>query len=130
MSSPERFADYLIVFTRRRYAIFDSQGSRLAAPVVLTDAWADDEIDYRTLLAAVRALWQRLGPQVDRRVLVVRGDSRRVIEQLTGHRKADDDHLRRLRDEAWQLLGDFKRYRLVWQSPEDTQAILGEISNL
>ena len=102
MAAPERFADYLIVFTRRRYAIFDSQGGQLAAPVVLTDAWADDEIEYRTLLAALRALWQRLGPQVDRMVLVVRGDSRRVIEQLTGHRKADDDHLRRLRDEAWQ----------------------------
>ena len=130
MAAPERFADCLIVFTRRRYAIFDSQGGRLAAPVTLTDAWADDEIEYRTLLAALRALWQRLGPQVDRMVLVVRGDSRRVIEQLTGHRNADDDHLRRLRDEAWQLLGDFKRYRLVWQSPEDTQAILGEISNL
>jgi ribonuclease HI len=97
---------------------------------MLTDAWADDEIEYRTLLAALRALWQRLGPQVDRTVLVVRGDSRMVIEQLTGNRKADDDHLRRLRDEARQLLGDFKRYRLVWQSPEDTRAVLGEISNL
>jgi hypothetical protein len=63
-------------------------------------------------------------------VLVVRGDSRRVLEQLAGNRKADDDHLRRLRDEARQLLGDFKRYRLVRQSPEDTQAVLGEISNL
>jgi hypothetical protein len=94
----------------------------------LAEPWADDEIReaYRTLLTALHSLWQRLGPHVDRTVLVVRGDSRMVIEQLMGNRKADDDHLRRLRDEARQLLGDFKRWRLVWQSPEDTQAILGE----
>jgi ribonuclease HI len=125
-AEPERFADYLIVFSRRRYAVFDNQGGRMTASVTLDEPWAEDEIEYRTLLAALHFLWQRLGPQVARTVVVVRGDSRMVIEQLTGNRKAGGDPLRRLRDEARQLLRDFKRYRLVWQSPEDTQAILGE----
>jgi ribonuclease HI len=124
-SEPERHADFLIVFTRRRYAVFDNQGSRAGGVSHLSEPWAEDEVEYRTLLAALRSLWQRLGPRVDRTVLVVRGDSRTVIEQLTGDRRPEGDHLRQLRDEARQLLGDFMRCRLVLQSPEDTQAILG-----
>lgn len=130
MTEPERFADYLIVFTRRRYAIFDDEGGQVATPATLAEPMPEAETEYRALLAALRVLWQKLGAQVSLTVLVVRGDSRMVIDQLLGHRQPGDEHLRRLRDEARQLLGDFKRYRLVWQSPEDTRAILGEISNL
>lgn len=128
MTEPERFADYLIVFSRRHSAIFDNQGGRVAAPAALAESRDEDEFReaYRTLLAALRALWQRLGPRVGQTVLVIRGDSRTVIDQVLGQHQPEDDHLRRLRDEARQLLGDFKRYRLVWQSPEDTRAILGD----
>ena len=125
MAEPERFADYLIIFTRRRYVIFDDQGSRVVAPTTLAEPMANNEIEYRTLLAALHVLWERLGSQVSLTVLVIRGDSRTVIDQVLGHRKPEDEDLRRFRDEARQLLGDFKRYRLVWQSPEDTQASLG-----
>ena len=123
-ADPERFADYLIIFTRRRYAIFDDEGGKVVAPTTVAEPMAEAETEYRSLLAALRVLWQRLGAQAAFTVLVVRGDSRTVIEQMTGHRQPEDEHLRRLRDEARQLLGDFKRYRLVWQSPEDTRAIL------
>ena len=129
MTEPERFADYLVIFTRRRYAIFDDEGGRVVTPTTLQEPMAENEIEYRTLLAALRGLWQKLGARVALTVLVVRGDSQMVIDQVLGQRKPEDEHLRRLRDEARQLLGDFKRYRLVWQSPEDTQATLGEISN-
>jgi ribonuclease HI len=125
VTEPERFADYLIIFTRRRYAIFDDEGSKVVAPTTLAEPMADDEIEYRTLLAALRGLWQKLGARAARTVLVIRGDSRTVIDQLLGQRKPEDEHLRGLRDEARQLLGDFKRYRLVWQSSEDTLTILG-----
>ena len=125
MTEPERFADYLLIFTRRRYAIFDDEGGRVVAPTTLAGPMGDNEIEYRTLLAALRGLWQKLGARAALTVLVVRGDSQTVIDQVLGYRKPEDEHLRQLRDETRQLLGDFKRYRLVWQSPEDTQASLG-----
>jgi len=102
----------------------------LIPPFGVAGAAVASSLAYGVHFALSLAAYRRLSGGSIWEAVVVRGDSRRVIEQLTGHRKADDDHLRRLRDEAWQLLGDFKRYRLVWQSPEDTQAILGEISNL
>jgi hypothetical protein len=123
---PEHSADYLLVFTRRRFAIFDDQGGKIGGASPLEGPWAEAEEDYQTLLAALRLLWRRLGPQVNHSVLVVRGDRALVLDHLAGQREPEDDAQRRLRDEARQLLGDFKRWRCVLQSPDDTRAILGE----
>ena len=125
MAEHEREADYLILFTAGQYAVFDDRGGTVAPVSTVEVSGADDQAAYRTLLEALRSLWQRLGAQVAKKVLVVRGDRQPVIEQLLGKQKPADEVHQRLRDEAWQLLSEFKRYWLVYQSPEDTRSILG-----
>jgi len=131
----ERRADFMLVFdggsqgnpgpAYGSYAIVDDKGEvkveRLSFDVPLTN----NEAEYHTLLAAIRALQRRVGGRAGRVVVVVRGDSQLVIEQVSGNWQAKEPRMRQLADEARQLLGKFKRYRLIWQPREDTVRMLG-----
>ena len=128
-------ADYLIVFDGGSrgnpgagygsYAIFDGtqpgRVQRLEFPGTLTN----NEAEYNTLIAALAALAQRLGPGAAQGSVEVRGDSQLVIQQLLGHWKATDGRMRALRDQARAGLRSFAKWRLVAQPREDTVRVLG-----
>ena len=58
-------------------------------------------------------------------VVVIRGDSQLVIEQVSGRWQVREARLRPLCDEIQQLLGKFQRWRLLWQPREETARLLG-----
>ena len=131
----ERQADFMIVFdggsqgnpgpAYGSYAIVNDKGDIKVERLKFDEPMTNNEAEYHTLLAAVRALQQRVAGRVGHIVVVVRGDSQLVIEQVSGRWQVKQAHLRPLCDEARQLLGQFKRHRLVWQSREDTVRLLG-----
>ncbi len=128
-------ADYLIVFDGGSrgnpglgygsYAVFEGttpgQVQRLEFPSSLTN----NEAEYRTLISALAALAERLGPRAAGTTLEVRGDSQLVLQQVVGHWKAKDERMRQLRDQARAGLKRFGNWRLVSQPREDSVRVLG-----
>jgi len=88
----------------------------------------NNEAEYQALIAAVRDLLERLvekGENPSRATAVVYGDSQLVILQLQGEWKAKDPRMRRLRDEALELLSQFDEVRLVHQPRWRSVSMLG-----
>jgi len=137
MPAHETSADYMIVFDGGTsggnpglgygsYAIFDARGTqRVLRHLEFGASATNNEAEYNTLLAALADLRERLKQQVAQTVIVIRGDSRLVIAQVTGEWEARDERMTTLRDAARASLRPFKRYRLVWQARAETVKILG-----
>lgn len=128
-------ADYLVVFDGGSlgnpgqgygsYALFEGNRPGAAQRLTFPGSLTNNEAEYMTLLAALRALLDRLGDDAEGRTLEVRGDSALVIQQVLGAWKAKDDRMRALRDEVRALLRRFSRWRLVQQPRQDTVRVLG-----
>jgi ribonuclease HI len=88
----------------------------------------NNEAEYWTLQAALRAATRYLeskGVSALETDVVVRGDSRLVLEQLRGTWKAKDPRMRQLRDETRKLMQAFGKVLLVHQPREQSVAVLG-----
>ena len=131
----ERNADFMIVFdggsqgnpgpAYGSYALVNDKGEVKVERLNFDEPLTNNEAEYHTLLTALRALRQRVSGRIGHVALVVRGDSQLVIQQVSGQWQVKELRLRPLCDEARQLLGEFKRHKLVWQSREDTVRLLG-----
>ena len=81
------------------------------------DHVTNNEAEYRTLIAALRAvLAQASAANTDPKAatLAVRGDSQLVIFQVTGKWKVRTPHIRPLHAEATALLARFKKADVQW----------------
>jgi len=78
----------------------------------------NNEAEYWTLIAGVRAMTDALGAMGERPVdveLTVRGDSQLVLRQVAGEWKTKDARMRQLCGDVQDLLGDYGRVSLRHQ---------------
>ena len=88
----------------------------------------NNEAEYKALLAAVEDLLdhlkqEKVKPEDVR--LMIKGDSRLVIEQISGSWKAKDKRMRALRDEILGMLGQFGRVEIKHHDRSESVRILG-----
>jgi ribonuclease HI len=88
----------------------------------------NNEAEYKALLAAIQDLpkylkQSEIKPKDVR--LVIKGDSRLVLEQISGSWKAKDKRMRALRDEILGLLGQFGRVEVRHHDRSESVRILG-----
>jgi len=128
-------ADFLIVFDGGSrgnpgagygsYAVFEGTQPAPVQRLEFSDNMTNNEAEYHTLLAALKALAGELGRQAPQTSLEVRGDSQLVIQQVLGNWKAKDERMRDLRDQVRAALRRFGKWRLVSQPREDSVRVLG-----
>lgn len=88
----------------------------------------NNEAEYETLIVALEDLLaelDRLGRRPHQFDIEIRGDSRLVINQVTGRWKARDQRMARYRDNVRRLLNHFGASRLHWQPRAESVAVLG-----
>jgi ribonuclease HI len=88
----------------------------------------NNEAEYKALLAAMKDLLDHLKQlkiNPDDVRLAIKGDSRLVIEQISGSWKAKDKRMRALRDEVLSLLGQFGRVEVKHHDRSESVRILG-----
>ena len=85
----------------------------------------NNQAEYRTLIAALEDLIERLGPDAGNADLTVRGDSKLVIEQVAGRWKVKNVELKSLCQRAGDLIAVFGRTDLVWQPRAKSVGALG-----
>ena len=88
----------------------------------------NNEAEYEALIAGLQGLIERI--EMAEKApgdfsVEARGDSSLVLNQVQGTWKAKDDRMRRLRNQARELLGQFKAHRLVQQRREESVRVLG-----
>jgi probable phosphoglycerate mutase len=128
-------ADFLIVFDGGSlgnpgagygsYAFFEGSQPGRVQRLEFPNPTTNNEAEYQTLMTALRALADQLGPRAAGASLEVRGDSQLVIQQVLGHWKAKDARMHALRDAVRSVLGRFGHWRLVQQRREDSVRVLG-----
>jgi probable phosphoglycerate mutase len=74
----------------------------------------NNQAEYRTLIAALSDLRNRLGSQADRAAVTVHGDSKLVIEQVSGRWKVRNAELRPLAVQAREIIAAFGKVDLTW----------------
>jgi ribonuclease HI len=119
-------ADYTIIFDGgsrgnpgEGYGSYElrTRGGRHIERLSFGDHVTNNEAEYRTLIAALRAVLAHLAASdadPKTRTLAVRGDSQLVIFQVTGKWKVRTPHIRPLHAEATALLARFKRADVQW----------------
>jgi probable phosphoglycerate mutase len=88
----------------------------------------NNEAEYRTLIAALRDLIQRItaqGKRPDTYSLAIRGDSQLVIFQITGQWKVRNARIRPLHEETTALLGQFGAVDARWHARTNSVRTLG-----
>lgn len=83
-----------------------------------------NEAEYLSLLAALKTALQNW-PMPAATPLRVYSDSKLVVEQVKGRWKCKKQHLRQLRDEAVELLNQFKEWQIDWHSRRNSVARFG-----
>ena len=105
--------------------------SARSADVVRLDFGArmtNNEAEYDTLIAALEDLIARItqaGRNPAEFSVEVRGDSRLVINQVSGAWKARDERMRTRRDRVRELLDRFGSYELRLQPRQESVRLLG-----
>jgi len=88
----------------------------------------NNEAEYDTLIAALEDLIARItqaGRNPAEFSVEVRGDSRLVINQVSGAWKARDERMRTRRDRVRELLDRFGSYELRRQPRQESVRLLG-----
>jgi probable phosphoglycerate mutase len=85
----------------------------------------NNQAEYRTLIAALEELIDRLGPDARNAAVTVRGDSKLVIEQVAGRWKVKNVELKSLCQRAGELMAVFGKTHLVWQPRAKSVGTLG-----
>jgi ribonuclease HI len=85
----------------------------------------NNQAEYRTLIAALEWLADRLGPEARQSSVQIYGDSLLVISQLRGIWKVKKADLRPLVDQALAALKRFGAYDLQWHDRSNSVRELG-----
>ena len=85
----------------------------------------NNQAEYRTLLAALRAVLDDVGPDASDVAVNILGDSKLVIEQLSGRWKVKNADLQVLHAQGVKLLKQFKRATLTWHGRSNSVSVLG-----
>ena len=88
----------------------------------------NNEAEYETLVAALQGLIERIeetGRAAGDFTVEVRGDSRLVLNQVSGDWKTKNDRMQLLRDQVRSLLSRFQAHRLVHQERAESVRVLG-----
>ena len=89
------------------------------------DRVTNNQAEYRTLIAALEDLRQRLGNAVGRTDVAIRGDSRLVIEQVCGRWKVKNAELQPLHRRVIELTRGFRQVDLAWHARANSARVLG-----
>lgn len=89
------------------------------------DGITNNVAEYRTLIAALQRLQERIGNNTAVSSVRVVGDSALVINQANGVWKVKKAWLQPLRDEVIGLLQEFREYTLSWQDRSESVRVLG-----
>lgn len=89
------------------------------------DRVTNNQAEYRTLIAALEDLRQRLGNAVGRTDVAIRGDSRLVVEQVCGRWKVKNAELQPLHRRVIELTRGFRQVDLAWHPRANSARVLG-----
>lgn len=88
----------------------------------------NNEAEYETLIAALQSLVERIqlaGQSPNTYSVEIRGDSKLVLNQVSGTWKAKDDRMRALRNRVRRVLSRFGAYSLIHHDREESVRVLG-----
>jgi ribonuclease HI len=88
----------------------------------------NNEAEYKSLIQGLRGLKKRLrekGVSARRTALLIKGDSKLVLNQMAGTWKTKNPRMRELHDEAISLTKGFGDVRFVHQDRSESVKILG-----
>ena len=85
----------------------------------------NNQAEYRTLIAALTDLRDRLGRASRTASVAIRGDSQLVVEQVNGRWKVKHPELQPLRAEVIELLRGFGRTDVAWHRRDASVRVLG-----
>ena len=85
----------------------------------------NNQAEYRTLIAALEAVEKAAFPEADETKIRVYGDSKLVIEQLSGRWKVKNVDLQPLHLRAAHLMQRFAKVELTWRGRAWAVKVLG-----
>jgi len=97
------------------YEIASAGGKVAGQRLQFGDNLTNNQAEFMTLIAALKDLLHRIGPEADSVSVAVRGDSQLVIRGLNGDWKIKHPNLQPLYHEGRTLLGRFRSVDLAWQ---------------
>ncbi|MDQ2682396.1 MAG: ribonuclease HI family protein [Chloroflexota bacterium] len=86
---------------------------------------SNNQAEYRSLIAALDHLPRLAGRPARECAVVINGDSKLVIEQLSGRWKVKHPDMKVWHAEAKELLSGFGEYRLTWHARKNSVKELG-----
>ena len=89
------------------------------------DQVTSNQAEYRTLIAALEDLRERLGAGVRRGEVAIRGDSQLVVEQVCGRWKVKNAALQPLHRRVIELTRGFRRIDVAWHGRATSVRVLG-----
>lgn len=110
------------------FRLGDRLGRSEIARLEFGDQVTNNQAEYRTFIAGLRAALERageLGWRADAVNIEVRTDSKLVVEQVCGRWKVRHPDLQPLRDDARRLLDRFGRADLAWHPRAESVKALG-----
>lgn len=135
LAQPVAGADYTIMFDGGAignpgrgygsYQIVGRQGLVAQERLEFGDRVTNNQAEYRTLIAALEDLRDRLGREARLTSIAVRGDSQLVIHQSNGRWKVNNADLRPLHAQVRELRAGFKKVDLAWHGRAASVRVLG-----
>ena len=107
------------------YEIASAGGRVSGQRLQFGDNLTNNQAEFMTLIAALKDLLHRLGPEAGSVSLAVRGDSQLVIRGLNGDWKIKHVNLQPLYQEGRALLGRFRVVDLGWQPRQESVRTFG-----
>ena len=107
--NPGGVATYGVVVKKEGMTIFEGSGLAYAKP--WTDEASNNVAEYSALIHALE--WLRKN-EMEASPMIVRGDSRLIINQMKGVFKVKARRILELHQRASKLLSEFKNLRLEW----------------
>lgn len=127
--------DYTLVFDGgslgnpgRGYGSFQlvgRDGSVIEDRLEYGDNVTNNQAEYLTLIRALEILAARLGAEAAQTTLAIRGDSKLIIEQVSGRWKVKQETLQPLRQRVVELLRAFGRVDIAWHPRRASVRVLG-----
>lgn len=110
------------------YQLADPDGHHEIVRLDFGDGITSNQAEYRTLIAGIEDAARRaieIGQQPTATALVIRTDSKLLVEQVAGRWKVRHPALQPLNTRARVLLQRFGRWEISWQPRAATVRVLG-----
>jgi len=107
------------------YQIVDRDGLVARERLEYGSQITNNQAEYRTLIAALEDLRDRLGRDAKEATIAIRGDSQLVINQVLGRWKVNNIGLRPLHGQILELLAGFGNVDLSWHGRAASVRLLG-----